>query len=154
VDEDLVPLGDPCHDDIAEFIIVTVGHRRGEEQLRPAEVHLVAVRHLDRLRVRFQPPNERTRTFPLTPVDVELAVLEERELVAENGWRRGIVMVEMVMADREDVRFLRGVPDDLPQFLLPRALGRMRGEVVTVRSESHARIHEDGHVRRLDEGRH
>src|SRR5438093_133820 len=112
------------------------------------------VRHLDRLRIRLELADERTRPFPLAPIDVELAVLEEREPAAENGWRRGIVMVEMVMAHGEDVRFLRGVPNDLPQFLLPRALGRMRRQVVAVRAEPDARVQEDGDVRRLDQRRH
>jgi len=154
VDEDFVPLGDPGHHHIAELIVVAVRHRWREEQLRPAKVHLVAIRHLDRLRIRLELADERTRPFPLAPIDVELAVLEEREPAAENGWRRGIVMVEMVMAHGEDVRFLRGVPNDLPQFLLPRALGRMRRQVVAVRAEPDARVQEDGDVRRLDQRRH
>src|SRR5713226_2523826 len=118
VDEDFVPLGDPRHDDVAEFIIIAVGHRRGEEELCSAEVHLVPVRHMDRFWIGLQLAHERTRTLPLTPVDVELAVFQEGELASEDGRCRGVVMVVMVVADREDVRFLRGAPDYLPQFLL------------------------------------
>src|SRR2546427_8438769 len=154
VEENFVPLGDPRHDDIPELVVVAVRHRRGEEELRPAAVHLVAVGHLDRLRIRLELADERTRTLPLTPIDMEFAVLQESELAAEDGRRRGVVMVEVVVADREDVRLLRGLADDLPQFLLARALGRVRGEVVAVRAESDARVQEDGDVRRLDEGGH
>src|SRR2546422_3082010 len=154
VDEDFAPLGDPCHDDVPEFIIVAVGHRRREEELRPAEVHLVFVPHLNLLRIGLQLADERARTFTLTPVDVELPVFQEGELAAENGRRRWIVMVEMVVADREDVRLLRGATDDLPQFLLSRPLGRMGTRVVPVRAKSDAWVQEDGDVRRLDERRH
>src|SRR5438093_284049 len=154
VDEDFVPLGDPRHDDIPELVVVAVRHRWGEEELRPAEVHLVAVGHLDRFRIRLELADERTRTLPLTPIDMEFAVLQESELAPEDGRRRRVVMVEVVVADREDVCLLRGLADDLPQFLLARALGRVRGEVVTVRAESDARVEEDGDVRRLDEGGH
>src|SRR3989475_1589544 len=154
VDEDFVPLGDSRHDDIPELVVVAVRHRRGEKELRPAEVHLVAVGHLDRLRIGLELSDERTRTLPLTPVNVELAVFQEGKFAAEDGRRRGVVMVEVVVADREDVRLLRGLADDLPQFLLARALGRVRGEVVTVWAESDARVEEDGDVRRLDEGGH
>src|SRR2546426_6358161 len=154
VDEDFVPLGDSCHDDVAEFVVVAVRHRRGEEELRPAEVHLVAVGHLDCLRIRLELADERTRTLPLTPIDVEFAVLQESELAAEDGRRRRVVMVEVVVADREDVCLLRGLADDLPQFLLARALGWVRGEVVAVRAKSDAWVQEDRDVRRFDEGGH
>src|SRR2546428_500861 len=98
--------------------------------------------------------DEGARPFTLTRVDVELPVFQEGELAAENGRRRWIVMVEMVVADREDVRLLRGATDDLPQFLLSRPLGRMGKQVVPVRAKSDAWVQEDGDVRRLDERRH
>src|SRR3989441_2145624 len=154
VDEDFVPLGDSCHHDVPELIVVAVRHRRGEEELRPAEVHLIAVGHLDRLRIRLELADERSRTLPLTPVDMELAVLQEGELAAEDRRSRGVVMVVVVVAHREDIRSLRSIPDDLPQFLLARALGRMRGEVVAVRAKSDAWVQQDGDVRCLDERRH
>src|SRR5207245_7524328 len=102
----------------------------------------------------FQLPDEGARAFPLTPVDVELPVFQERELAAEDGRRGRVVMVVVVMADAEDVRLLRGVPDDLPQFLLSRPLGRMRRQVVAVWAKSDAWVQEDGDVRRLDQRRH
>src|SRR2546422_417006 len=154
VDENFVPLGDPRHDDIPELVVVGVRHRRGEEELRPAEVHLVAVGHLDRLRIRLELADERARTLPLAPVDVELAVLQESELAAEERRSRGVVGVVVVVAHREDIRSLRSIPDDLPQFFLARALGRMRGEVVAVRAKSDAWVQQDGDVRCLDERRH
>src|SRR2546428_4975884 len=154
VDDALVPRGDSCHHDVPELMVVAVRHRRGEEQLRPAEVHMVAVGHWARLRIRLELADERARTLPLTPVDMELAVLQESELAAEDRRSRGVVMVVVVVAHSEYVRLLRGLPDDLPQFLLARALGRMRGEVVAVRAKSDARVQEDGDVRRLDERRH
>src|SRR2546422_7887764 len=83
-----------------------------------------------------------------------LPSFRKASFAAEDGRRRGVVMVEVVVADRENVCLLRGLADDLPQFLLARALGRVRGEVVTVRAESDARVEEDGDVRRLDEGGH
>src|SRR2546422_533466 len=87
-------------------------------------------------------------------VTVELAVLQEGELAAEDGRCRRIVMIAMVVAHREDVRALRSVPDALPQLLLAQSFDRMRREVVPVGSESDARVQEDRHIRRLDEGRH
>src|SRR2546427_764310 len=86
--------------------------------------------------------------------DRRLRVDQERELPAEDGRRPRVVMVEMVMADREDVRLLRGAANHLPQFLLSRPLGRMGREVVPVRAESDARVQEDRDIRRLDERRH
>src|SRR2546426_6795570 len=154
VDEDFVPLGDPRHHDVPELVVVAVRHRPGEEQLRPAEVHLVAGGHLDRLRIRLELADERARTLPLTPIDVELAVLQESELAAEDRRSRGVVVVVVVVAHREDIRSLRSIPDDLPQFFLARALGRMRGEVVAVRAKSDAWVQQDGDVRCLDERRH
>src|SRR3989441_9787839 len=93
-------------------------------------------------------------TYRPCPVLVELAVFQERELPAEDGRRPRVVMVEMVMADREDVRLLRGAANHLPQFLLSRSLGRMGREVVPVRAESDAGVQEDRDIRRLDERRH
>src|SRR5207245_5945345 len=154
VDEDFAALRDSRHHDVPELVVIAVRHRGGEEELRPAEVHLVAVGHLDRLRIRLELADECSRTLPLTPVDMELAVLQEGELAAEDGRRRGVVMVEVEVAHREDVRLLRGLADDLPQFLLAGALRRMRGEVVAVRPKSDAGVQEDGDVRRLDERRH
>src|SRR5207245_8786649 len=97
---------------------------------------------------------DRARTRRLSPLDVELPVVQEGGVAAENGGRSGTVMVEMVVADREDVRLLRGATDDLPQFLLSRPLGRMGRQVVPVRAKSDAWVQEDGDVRRLDERRH
>src|SRR3989475_11998420 len=139
VDEDFASLRDSRHHDVPERVVVAVRLRRGEEELRPAEVHMVAVGHLDRLRIRLELADERARTLPLTPVDMELAVLQEGELAAEDGRRRGVVMVVMVVADREDVRLFRSLSDDLPQFLLAGSLPRMRGEVVMVRAKADAR---------------
>src|SRR5207245_5441795 len=154
VDEDFAALRDSRHHDVPELVVIAVRHRGGEEELRPAEVHLVAVGHLDRLRIRLELADECARTLPLTPVDMELAVLQEGELAAEDGRRCGVVMVVMVVADREDVRLFRSLSNDLPQFLLAGALRRMRGEVVAVRAKSDARVQQDGDVRRLDERCH
>src|SRR5438128_6027 len=140
VDEDFASLRDSRHHDVPELVVIAVRHRGGEEELRPAEVHLVAVGHLDRLRIRLELADECARTLPLTPVDMELAVLQEGELAAEDGRRCGVVMVVMVVADREDVRLFRSLSNDLPQFLLAGALRRMRGGVVAVRAKSDARV--------------
>src|SRR6266571_5159456 len=154
VDERLAPLGNPRHDDVAEFVVVAVRHRGREQELRPAVVDLVAVGHLDLSRIPLQLANEGTRAFPLTPVDVELAILQERRLATKDRGRCRVVMIVMVVADGENVRLRCGGPDDLPEFFLPRPFALMWREVVPVGSEPDAWIQQDRHVRRLDEGCH
>src|SRR5439155_24882177 len=65
-----------------------------------------------------------------------------------------VVVIVVVMRDRQDIRAFRGTSDPLPQLLLAVLLRWMRTKVVPVGTEAHARVDEDGHVRRLDECRH
>src|SRR2546430_11737 len=154
VDEHFVAVGDARHHDVSEFVVVSMRQGGREEEFRPAEVHLVSIRDLNFLRIFLERPDERARPLPLAPVDMELAVLQEGELAAEDRGRIRIVVIVMVVGDRQDVRVLRRGSDALPQFLLAGLLRRMRAEVVAVRTEAHAWVDEHGHVRCLHEGRH
>src|SRR5256886_6505951 len=154
VDEHFVPLSDSRHDDIAEFIIVAVRQSRRKQEFRPTEIHLISIGDLDFLRILLQRPDERARALPLASIDVELPILQVRELAAEDGWRIRVVVIVVVMGDRQDVRAFRGASDPLPQLLLAVLLRWMRPKVVPVGTEAHARVDEDGHVRRLDECSH
>src|SRR3989475_11360491 len=147
-------VGDACHHDVSEFVVVSVRQCRREEELGPAEVHLVSVGDLDFLRILLERSDERARPLPLAPVDMELPVLQEGELAAEDRGRVRIVVIVMVVGDRQDVRVLRRGSDALPQFLLAGLLRRMRAEVVAVRTEAHAWVDEHGYIRCLHEGRH
>src|SRR5207244_3622972 len=98
MDEHFVPLSDSRHDDIAEFIIVPVRQSRRKQEFRSTEIHLISIGDLDFLRVLFQRPDERARTLPLASIDMELPILQERELAAEHrprpeavgGYRRDL----------------------------------------------------------------
>src|SRR5207249_2035987 len=80
VDEHFVPLSDSRHDDITEFIIVTMRQSRRKQKFRSTEIHLISIGDLDFLGILLQRPDERARALLLTPIDVELPVLQEREL--------------------------------------------------------------------------
>src|SRR5207249_9229068 len=140
--------------DITEFIIVTMRQSRRKQKFRSTEIHLISIGDLDFLRILLQRPDERTRALPLASIDVELPILQERELAAEDGRRIRVVVIVVVMRDRQDVRGFRGAPDPLPQRLLAVLLHWMRPKVVSVGTEAYARVDEDGHIRRLDECRH
>src|SRR5207237_2795294 len=127
---------------------------RRKQKFRSTEIHLTSIGDLDFLGILLQRPDERARALPRTPVDVELPVLKERELASEDGRRIRVVVIVVVMRDRQDIRAFRGTSDPLPQLLLAVLLRWMRTKVVPVGTEAHARVDEDGHVRRLDECRH
>src|SRR5947209_3440745 len=78
VDEHVAPVRDPGHHDVPELVVVTVRHRRREQELGAAKVHLVPVGHLDRLRIRLQLADESAGPFPLASIDVEAPFPERR----------------------------------------------------------------------------
>src|SRR5204862_7864049 len=126
---------DSDQDEITYFIIVTMRQGRPKQKLRSTEIQLISISDFDFLRILLQRPDERARALPLTPIDVELPVLQERELAAEDGRRIRVVVIVVVMRDRQDIRAFRGTSAPLPQFLLAVLLRWMRTKVEPVGTE-------------------
>ena len=154
VDERLAALRNPHHHHIPELVRVAVGDCGAEDDLRAPDVERVPIRDLDLLRVVLQGLHERARPLPLAPVDVELAVLQERPLPLVDRGRAGFVVIEVVVAHGEDVRRLRGIADSPPEVAPSVFLDLVGREIVAIWAQSHPRVDENFNVRRFYEGRH